>query len=138
MCRYGPRHMNDSDYRRPAVGAAPREGGGWKFVVWAPDRKKVELHLLDSRTPFHDMERDPLGYHSVNLDSVTAEAKYVFRLDSILDRPDPASRFQPDGVHGPSQTVDLRTFRWSDADWKGIALEDSVFYELHVGTFTPE
>jgi maltooligosyltrehalose trehalohydrolase len=84
------------------------------------------------------MERDALGYHRVSVDNVSAGSRYLFRLDSTLERADPASRFQPEGVHGPSQVVDLQSFSWTDAAWKGFALEDSVFYELHVGTFTQE
>jgi len=65
-------------------------------------------------------------------------ARYLYRLNNSLEFPDPASRLQPEGVHGSSQVVDLRPFEWTDSDWKGIPLEDVVFYELHVGTFTEE
>ena len=64
--------------------------------------------------------------------------RYRFILDGSKERPDPCSRFQPEGVHGPSEIVDPDSFAWSDANWKGIALNDYIFYELHVGTFTPE
>jgi maltooligosyltrehalose trehalohydrolase len=84
------------------------------------------------------MQRDALGYHSVIADHLQAGAKYFYRLSDSHERPDPASRRQPDGVHGPSELVDLRSFEWTDSNWKGVALEDSVFYELHVGTFTQE
>src|SRR4029077_11504220 len=85
-----------------------------------------------------EMERNPMGYYTATVAGVPAGARYLFRLDGELERPDPASRFQPEGVHGASQIVDLRAFRWTDGDWNGFALEDSVFYELHVGTFTRE
>jgi maltooligosyltrehalose trehalohydrolase len=62
----------------------------------------------------------------------------LFVFDDGTTRPDPVSRSQPHGVHGPSQIVDPGAFAWSDQDWKGIALEDYIFYELHTGTFTPE
>ena len=84
------------------------------------------------------MQRDERGYHSVVADGVEAGAKYLFRFADLHERPDPASRRQPDGVHGPSELVDLRNFEWTDRDWKGLALADSVFYELHIGTFTRE
>ena len=64
--------------------------------------------------------------------------RYSFILDSSKERPDPCSRLQPEGVHGPSEIVDPEAFQWSDADWKGVALTDYVFYELHVGTFTAQ
>ena len=63
---------------------------------------------------------------------------YCFAFDDGRTRPDPVSRSQPHGVHGPSQVVDPDAFSWSDEDWRGIALEDYIFYELHTGTFTPD
>lgn len=84
------------------------------------------------------MERDASGYFRAVVDGVKPGARYSYRLDGGDARPDPASRFQPDGVHAASQVVDPATFHWTDQSWKGVALRDSVFYELHVGTFTPE
>jgi maltooligosyltrehalose trehalohydrolase len=79
-----------------------------------------------------------MGYHSVMAHDVGAGTRYFYRFADSNERPDPASRRQPEGVHGPSELVDLRNFEWTDRNWKGVALEDSVFYELHVGTFTRE
>ena len=84
------------------------------------------------------MERDALGYHRVVADKIRPATRYLYRLNNSLEYPDPASRLQPEGVQSPSQVVDLRPFEWTDSDWKGIPLEDTVFYELHVGTFTEE
>ena len=64
--------------------------------------------------------------------------RYWLVLNNSTERPDPCSRSQPEGVHGPSQIVDPDFFRWSDQEWKGIGLQDYIFYELHVGTFTPQ
>jgi len=83
------------------------------------------------------MERDALGYWRA-VSEAKPGAKYFYRLDRDRDRPDPASRFQPEGVHGPSQIVDVRGFASTDSKWKPPALDDTVLYELHVGTFTPE
>ena len=130
--------MTEQDHLRPTVGATPLTSGDWKFAVWAPHHEKVELHLLNAETAFHKMERNAMGYHTATVAGVPTGARYLLRLDGELERPDPASRFQPEGVHGPSQVVDLRGFSWTDAGWKGFALEDSVFYELHVGAFTRE
>jgi maltooligosyltrehalose trehalohydrolase len=82
------------------------------------------------------MQRDVMGYHTIVVDDVGPGTKYLYRLGDSRDRPDPASRRQPEGVHDPSELVDLRDFGWTDSDWKGVPLEDSVFYELHVGTFS--
>jgi maltooligosyltrehalose trehalohydrolase len=83
------------------------------------------------------MGREADGYWVVTVDAVDPGTLYLYRLGDGPDRPDPASAFQPQGVHGPSAVVDHSSFRWSDSDWKGVPLEQMVIYELHVGTFTP-
>ena len=135
----GRRGMNDPQDSRPGpLGATPLPDGSCQFVVWAPRRKRIELHLLDDRPEFQLMEKDTLGYHRVVARPIATGSRYFYRLDGGQERPDPASRFQPEGVHGPSATVDLRSSEWTDASWKGLPLEEMVFYELHVGTFTAE
>jgi maltooligosyltrehalose trehalohydrolase len=121
-----------------ALGASPTPDGRWNFTVWAPHQERLELHLLGNRPTLLPMERDQRGYHRVEAEGVQAGTKYLYRFADSQERPDPASRRQPDGVHGPSELVDLQNFEWSDRDWKGLQLADSVFYELHVGTFTNE
>jgi maltooligosyltrehalose trehalohydrolase len=106
--------------------------------VWAPQHDRVELHLLDNSRDFLPMQLDPRGYHHVIADRLQPGAKYLYRFADSRERPDPASRRQSDGVHGPSELVDLHNFEWTDRGWKGLQLADSVFYELHVGTFTKE
>ena len=116
--------MTDYQPIRPsALGATRLPGGGWQFVVWAPYRKRVELQLQGpplARSIL--MERDTLGYHRAVVKQLPPGSRYLYRLDDSLDRPDPSSRFQPDGVHGPSDIVDLSDFEWTDTDWKGITL----------------
>jgi maltooligosyltrehalose trehalohydrolase len=129
--------MIENHHARPALGATPLPGGGWNFTVWAPLHERLELHLPNNGAAF-PMQRDALGYHSVIDENVQAGTKYLYRFGDSRERPDPASRRQPDGVHGLSELVDLRSFEWTDSNWKGLALEDSVFYEVHVGTFTRE
>jgi maltooligosyltrehalose trehalohydrolase len=77
------------------------------------------------------------GYFHAFVEDIAAGALYRYRLNDEKERPDPASRSQPQGVHGPSQIVDSR-FSWNDSDWRGLPLEKYVLYELHVGTFTPQ
>jgi maltooligosyltrehalose trehalohydrolase len=83
------------------------------------------------------MKPESNGYHSVLVEDLSAGALYLYRLDGDEEFPDPASRFQPEGVHGPSQVV-ARGFRWKDENWSGIRLRDYILYEIHVGTFTDE
>jgi maltooligosyltrehalose trehalohydrolase len=120
------------------VGAIPLADGSWHFCVWAPKRENVLLHVLGDSGQVARMEKDERGYHHATLGNLDTGDRYLYRLEGLYERPDPASRFQPDGVHGPSQLVDLRTFQWSDSYWKGRPLGTSIFYELHVGTYTPE
>jgi maltooligosyltrehalose trehalohydrolase len=84
------------------------------------------------------MERQERGYWTVRLPDTGPGALYFYALDEELDRPDPASRLQPHGVHGPSAVVSPESFRWGDAGWSGIDLARMIIYELHVGAFTPE
>jgi maltooligosyltrehalose trehalohydrolase len=120
--------------RRFPIGAEPVSDSVTHFRVWAPAANRVEVQL--SSGPATSLEREPDGYFS-GLVEAAAGARYHFRLDTA-DRPlpDPASRFQPEGPHGPSEIVDPRGFRWTDDQWRGTTLPGNVIYELHIGTFT--
>jgi maltooligosyltrehalose trehalohydrolase len=123
---------------RVALGANPLSGGTWEFVVWAPNRESVWLHLSGPDQGSIAMTKDASGYHQALVSGVDPDSHYVYRFDDGQEFPDPASRFQPQGVHRPSQTVDLTAFHWTDDDWKPPSLEETIFYELHVGTYSPE
>lgn len=122
--------------RYPSVGAQLRADEVF-FRVWAPARRSVDvvLHQRDGTRAIHPMTRDAQGYWTTTVKSIGAGARYHYRLDGILDRPDPASRAQPEGVHGPSMVIDL-AFDWRDSDWLGLPRENLIIYELHVGTFS--
>jgi maltooligosyltrehalose trehalohydrolase len=124
--------------RRLPVGAEVLPGGGVHFRVWAPRRTRVEVVFEDDGAAF-GLEREEGGYFSALVGRAQAGALYRFRLDGDdYLYPDPASRFQPRGPHGPSRVVDPASFRWTDETWKGASLKGQVVYEMHVGTFTPE
>lgn len=108
------------------------------FLVWAPMSERVEVEILDPGPQRTAMRRHERGYFEAILAGVKPASVYRFILDLDKVRPDPASRFQPQGIHGPSQVTSLAEFPWSDAGWKGIPLEEYVIYELHVGTFTSD
>ena len=107
------------------------------FLVWAPRARSVEVCIVEPREHAVPMQVAGRGYFHAVVEGISAGALYRYRLDGENERPDPASRYQPRGVHGPSQIIDS-SFKWNDSRWRGIALEKYVFYELHVGTFTPE
>lgn len=107
------------------------------FLVWAPNAKTVNLQIAGpqkSSTPMISVEN---GYFECEIPSLTGETTYFYLLDGQKKLPDPASKFQPQGVHGPSQVCN-RVFDWKDSDWCGVPLDAAVLYELHVGAFTPE
>lgn len=119
------------------VGAWPVPGGGTEFLVWAPGREKVEVRVHGSPERRIVLDRRHGGYWGGRDDGVPPGALYTLLLDGEVERPDPASRLQPQGVHGPSQVVG-DDFPWTARGWTGMELGALVFYELHVGTFTPE
>ena len=125
-----------------SFGAIPVEGGV-RFRVWAPGPRELTLDIHDGAAAgSRRMPKDHEGVYDLIVDRAAAGNRYSYRLEdgdgSGEPRPDPASRFQPDGVHGPSQVVDAASFEWNDARWRGRVAGDLSVYELHVGTFSPE
>jgi maltooligosyltrehalose trehalohydrolase len=125
--------------RRLTVGAELQKEGGAHVRVWAPACKRVDLvgvgGTAERALP---MERERDGHYSVFDPHARAGGRYWFRLDGERLRPDPASRWQPDGPHHASAYADPTAFRWTDRARKGLTPIGQVIYEMHVGTFTPE
>lgn len=115
--------------------------GGVRFALWAPGCERVVLERVDGdgallyRAP---MRRGADGWHECERDDAGAGTLYRFDVGLGHAVPDPASRFNPQGVHGPSEVVDARAHEWADADWRGRPWHEAVIGELHVGAFTPE
>ncbi len=122
-----------------SCGALAQADGSVRWRVWAPKAKQVDLVLIHGdHRDVRPLEPEEHGYFSGTAADVPDGQRYAYRLDGGPERPDPASLSQPDGVHGPSAVVRPGNFAWSDQGWKGVRRQDLVFYELHVGTFTPE
>jgi maltooligosyltrehalose trehalohydrolase len=123
--------------RRMPVGAEPQPGGGVHFRIWAPRCRALAVEIEGGR-PI-SLQAEAEGYHSGLVAHAGPGMRYGFRTDT-LDRllPDPASRFQPEGPHGPSEVIDPDTFGWTDQSWRGRTREELVVYEMHVGSFTPQ
>jgi maltooligosyltrehalose trehalohydrolase len=119
------------------LGATFTKDGSASFLVWAPRASRLDLHLTAPQEKILPMRALPGGYFHLEESDIKSGTEYKFRLDGGKERPDPVSRFQPHGVHGPSQFLRSQ-FRWSDQGWRGLELSRYVIYELHVGTFTPE
>ncbi len=111
--------------------------GRCSFCLWAPGVKRAELRIISPAERTIPLNKDNFGYHRAQADDVFPGNLYLYRLKGKKERPDPASRFQPKGVHGPSQVVEPE-FPWEDQGWCGIPLSDYILYEIHVGTYTRE
>lgn len=121
--------------RRYPVGAE-LTNAGVHFRVWAPIRKTVDVVILGGHTV--RLRAEDSGYFSGSVEGARAGSRYRYALDGGEAFPDPASRFQPEGPHGPSEVVDPDAFRWTDEKWRGVTLPGQVIYEMHIGTFTRE
>jgi len=118
------------------LGAAVTDEGV-RFTAWAPNVSSVSLVVIGEKEP-HRMNAAEGGYYSTFVRGLDPGKRYRYLLNEDRARPDPVSRSQPEGVHGPSEVVDPNAFRWEDQNWKGVPLEEMILYEIHTGTFTPE
>lgn len=118
------------------TGAHLRPDGTCFFRVWAPLKRTMTLHIVSPAEKRIAMIKSADGYYEATVDDCSPATRYYYQPDGEGDFPDPASHFQPEGVHGPSAVVDHGAFRWSDQAWENPALSELVLYELHVGTFT--
>ena len=116
-------------------GAELQADGRVRFRLWAPPHREVQIEL-DGETVA--MQPVGEGWHELVTDRARAGTRYRFVLPDGLRVPDPASRYQPEDVHGPSEVVDPTAYAWRDAGWSGRPWQEAVVYELHIGAFTPE
>lgn len=110
---------------------------GVQFKVWAPEVSSISLVIIGDKELYR-MSAGDRGYFSTFVQGLERGKRYCYLLNEDRARPDPVSRSQPEGVHGPSEVVDPYAFGWEDRDWKGTPLEEMVIYEIHTGTFTQE
>ncbi len=113
------------------------QSGEAEIVLWAPLVEKAELIITESRQKIL-LEKADTGYWKAATMLLKEGDKYHYLLDGMPELPDPASRFQPLGVHGPSEAINLKRFSWSDQSWKNMPVEDYIIYEIHTGTFSSE
>lgn len=118
-------------WSRP-LGARPVDATRTEFRVWAPDTREVRVRLGDRDLALAD---EGHGVHAGIAEAVEGH-RYAFVLDGADPLPDPCTRWQPDGLRGPSAVLDTRAFRWTDAHWHIPSRGELVLYELHVGTFS--
>jgi maltooligosyltrehalose trehalohydrolase len=116
-------------------GAECEDDGRVRFRLWAPAARQVELSL-EGRSKTIGLDRRNDGWFELNTMEAKPGSQYYFRIDGAHEVPDPASRFQPQDVHGPSEVVAPHAFEWRDHAWRGRPWEEAVIYELHVGALT--
>src|SRR6056297_1291428 len=119
------------------LGAHPQADGSTRFCIWCPGDSPVSIELTGSGRSL-TLDRDDQGYCVGIAEQMRPGDEYLVKVGDGQPRPDPASRYQPQGVHGPSQVVDSNRFAWTDQKWSGVRREDLVIYELHLGAFTQE
>jgi maltooligosyltrehalose trehalohydrolase len=127
--------LNPLNINRRSIGVNFTEQGEAEILLWAPLAKKVCIRLLDSNRMLA-LKKEEFGYWHLQTTQLRPGELYSFVLDEKLELPDPASLAQPDGVHGPSQAVNLNDFHWTDQQWKNPSLAEYIFYEVHIGTFS--
>ena len=120
------------------VGSQYLGNGVCEFTLWSPLKEKAAVHLVSPKQKLLPMVKQELGYWYVKADNIEPGTLYYYQLEDGQDRPDPASHFQPQGVHEASAVIDHSNTSWQDSEWAGISLEEMILYELHVGTFTDE
>jgi len=119
-------------------GAEALPNGSVRFRLWAPMAQNVALRLDSEASHLLSMDRLEDGWFELITARAAHGSLYKFQIDGGLDVPDPASRFQPHDVQGPSEVLDPGSFHWGKDNWRGRPWEEAVIYELHVGTFSPE
>lgn len=120
----------------PELLGAVCSDGAARFRVWAPAARRVDVVFTDPNYKPLALTREDGGYFSGA--ATTSARLYKYKVDDAGPWPDPCSRYQPQGVHGPSMLVDPSAFAWTDTKWRGVGIERQIIYELHIGTFTPE
>lgn len=111
-------------------------GNSCVFIVWAPLKERMQLHILSPYDAVLEMTKDEQGYFVLELEDGTPGMLYKLLPEGENELPDPASQSQPQGVFGPSEVVDHSRYKWQDLAWRGLPFGQLIFYELHIGTFT--
>jgi maltooligosyltrehalose trehalohydrolase len=107
-----------------------------EFRLWAPKATKAKVHLLQDEPREFIMTPEDHGYWSITIENISPGIRYLFSIDDQPPLPDPASRFQPDGVHEASEAINPDEYSWNDAGWTNMPLNELIIYELHTGTFS--
>lgn len=128
--------MKGFEVNKRSVGVNFHDGKEAEVMVWAPLLEKLEL-VLKEKDEHIRLHKDAFGYWTTKTSALQPGDRYTFLVEEEQELPDPASLSQPDGVHGPSQAIDVNNYQWQDLSWTNLPLEEYIIYELHTGTFSP-
>lgn len=128
--------MKGFEVNKRSVGVNFHDGKEADVMVWAPLLEKLEL-VLKEKDEHIRLHKDAFGYWTTKTSALQPGDRYTFLVEEEQELPDPASLSQPDGVHGPSQAIDVNNYQWQDLSWTNLPLEEYIIYELHTGTFSP-
>src|SRR5262245_53843937 len=109
--------------------------GKCRFSVWAPLKKSMVLHIVAPEERKLRMNKEPSGYFVAEIDGIKPGTEYLYIPGNKKSFADPASFYQPNGVHSASAVLDHSSYKWHDEHWRGIPLREMIIYELHIGTF---
>ena len=120
------------------IGPFLLKNGEYEFKIWAPKAKELALKIISPVEKITNLEKDESDYWTARIKDILPGTRYLYRINNSEEKPDPASHYQPDGVHAASEVVNHSLFYWTDTNWKGLELKDYIIYEIHTGTFTKE
>ncbi len=120
------------------IGVFYTDNDEYEFKVWAPKAAELDLKIISPQEKMIKLEKDEYDYWTARVRDISNGSRYLFKINNSDEKPDPASNYQPDGVHRASEVVNHSLFNWGDNNWKGLEFKDYIIYEIHTGTFTGE
>ncbi len=120
------------------IGAYYLINGCCEFKVWAPKAKELAVKIISPYEKIISLEKDDFNYWKVIINNILPGTRYYYKINNGVERPDPVSNFQPEGVHNASSVVNHSLYKWNDKKWNNPELKDYIIYEIHTGTFTEE
>ncbi|MEJ2615296.1 MAG: malto-oligosyltrehalose trehalohydrolase [Ignavibacteriaceae bacterium] len=120
------------------IGPYLLENGEYEFKIWAPKAEELALKIISPQEKIIKLEKDEFGYWEARVKDILPRTRYLYKINNSDEKPDPASNYQPEGVHAVSEVINHSLFNWTDKNWKGLELKEYIIYEIHTGTFTKE
>jgi maltooligosyltrehalose trehalohydrolase len=120
------------------IGTTFLKNGEYEFKIWAPKADELAIKIISPHEEIVKLYKDKYDYWIARIKNISPGTRYLYKINNSDEKPDPASHYQPEGVHAASEVINHSLFEWGDKHWNGIELKDYVIYEIHTGTFTKE